>query len=128
MKTAYEILMEAPDSQATRCRIMMRAVLAGDWGEAAFTLRHAADEETGAWADDARALVENFEALESGTLAGEIKAFGEVREGGCILRVEGGMYVMEMSRNVFNRHTLSVGSTDEARLGAHWRQFVAANR
>lgn len=62
------------------------------------------------------------------TLTEEIERFGEVRDGGCLLRKEKGEYVMEESRNIFNRHRLDAASTSEERLEAHWRQFVEANR
>lgn len=62
------------------------------------------------------------------TLTDEIERFGEVRDGGCLLRVENGEYVMEECRNIFNRHRLDVASTSEDRLEAHWSRFVRANR
>ncbi|ALV61562.1 MULTISPECIES: hypothetical protein [Burkholderia cepacia complex] len=59
MKTAYDLLLDAPDDQVTRCRLAWKAVAAGDWQDAAHFLRNAA-EEAGAtpWATDARALAE----------------------------------------------------------------------
>lgn len=62
------------------------------------------------------------------TLTEELAAFGEVRQGGCLLRVEAGEYVMEECRNIFNRHRIHVASTSEERLEAHWQQFVASVR
>lgn len=61
-------------------------------------------------------------------LSEEIERFGEVRDGGCLLRIENGEYVMEERRNIFNRHRVSIASTSEERLEAHWKQFIAANR
>ena len=63
MKTAYELLMSAPDDQVTRCKIVMRAIIAGNWEDAAFTLTAAANEATGDWAADAKALVNAIERL-----------------------------------------------------------------
>lgn len=62
------------------------------------------------------------------SLTEEIERFGEVRDGGCLLRVENGEYVMEECRNIFNRHRLDVASTSEDRLEAHWAGFVEGNR
>lgn len=59
MKTAYELLMSAPDDQVTRCKIVMRAIIAGNWEDAAFTLTAAANEATGDWAADAKALADH---------------------------------------------------------------------
>ena len=62
-------------------------------------------------------------------LTEEIERFGEVRDGGCLLRIEKGEYVMEGCRNIFNRRRrLDIASTSEARLEAHWAGFVEANR
>ena len=67
--------------------------------------------------------------MENTTLIQEIEKFGEVREGGCILRIEGGCYKMEVARNLMKpKHTLAINTTDEARLEAHWAGFVEANR
>ncbi|WP_063640280.1 hypothetical protein [Achromobacter insolitus] len=55
-KTAYDLLMSAPDDQVTRCKIAHRAIAAGEWKDAAFTLKAAAAEASGEWANDARAL------------------------------------------------------------------------
>ncbi|WP_175924560.1 hypothetical protein [Burkholderia latens] len=63
MKTAYDLLLDAPDDQVTRCRLAWKAVAAGDWQDAAHFLRYAADEAGAtAWASDARALAEAFAA------------------------------------------------------------------
>lgn len=59
MKTAYDLLMSAPDDQVTRCKIVMRAIIAGNWEDAAFTLSAAANEATGEWAADAKALADH---------------------------------------------------------------------
>jgi hypothetical protein len=61
MKTAYELLMTAPDSQVKRCQIAHRAIAEGRWGDAAFTLRNAANEERGEWAAAAEELAEHCE-------------------------------------------------------------------
>lgn len=67
MKTAYDLLLDAPDDQVTRCRLAWKAVAAGDWQDAAHFLRNAADEAGAtSWAADARALAEAF-AAKSGT-------------------------------------------------------------
>lgn len=59
MKTAYDLLLDAPDDQVTRCRLAWKAVAAGDWQDAAHFLRNAAHEAGAtAWAADARALAE----------------------------------------------------------------------
>ncbi|MCA7889817.1 MULTISPECIES: hypothetical protein [Burkholderia cepacia complex] len=63
MKTAYDLLLDAPDDQVTRCRLAWKAVAAGDWQDAAHFLRNAADEAGATpWATDARALSEAFAA------------------------------------------------------------------
>ncbi|KWH59346.1 hypothetical protein [Burkholderia cepacia] len=63
MKTAYDLLLDAPDEQVTRCRLAWKAVAAGDWQDAAHFLRNAADEAGATpWAADARALAETFAA------------------------------------------------------------------
>lgn len=56
MKTAYELLMEAPDDQVVRCKIAFREIAAGNWGEASFTLTAASNESNGQWAADAAEL------------------------------------------------------------------------
>lgn len=57
MRTAYDLLMTAPDDQITRCRLAHTAIGAGDWQEAAHFLRNAARESAGsAWSQDAAAL------------------------------------------------------------------------
>lgn len=61
------------------------------------------------------------------TLAHELEQFGEVRSGGCTLTIQGDRYRMEQDCNIFNRHTLAVSATDEARLRAHWDGFVQSN-
>lgn len=50
---------ERPDDQVTRCKIVMRAIIAGNWEDAAFTLNAAANEATGEWAADAKALADH---------------------------------------------------------------------
>jgi len=65
MKTAYELLMTAPDSQVKRAQLAFKAIADGRWFDAAYTLRNAADEEadeeTGDWVDDALELAEYCE-------------------------------------------------------------------
>jgi len=56
MKTAYDLLISAPDEQITRCRIVYKAIAAGEWHDAAFTLSAAARETGGAWGAEAVAL------------------------------------------------------------------------
>lgn len=57
MKTAYDLLMSAPDSQVIRCQIVVRSIAAGDWSEAENKLLNAAREEgMSDWAYAARAL------------------------------------------------------------------------
>lgn len=58
MKTAHDLLMSAPDSQVTRCKIVFKAVADGRFDDAAFSLRAAASEESGEWAKDAVELAE----------------------------------------------------------------------
>jgi hypothetical protein len=62
MKTAYELLLSAPDTQITRMQLVYDAILAGDWENAAHFLSHAVDEESiykGAnqWARDCEGLL-----------------------------------------------------------------------
>ncbi|WMD24009.1 hypothetical protein RAS12_30725 (plasmid) [Achromobacter seleniivolatilans] len=57
MRTAYDLLMTAPDDQITRCQLAHRAIGAGDWADAAHFLRNAARECAGqTWGQDAAAL------------------------------------------------------------------------
>lgn len=58
----------------------------------------------------------------------ELAEFGEVRKGYLCLREAGGRYVMEDTRNVFNRHSLAVEATCETRLEAHWAGFIENNQ
>jgi hypothetical protein len=61
MKTAYDLLMTAPDRQVKRCQIAHRAIAEGRWGDAAFSLRNAANEERGDWGAAAEELAEYCE-------------------------------------------------------------------
>ena len=63
MKTAYDLLMTAPDSQVRRCQIAYRAIADGLWGEGAFTLRNAAREECGDWSESAEELAKHCENM-----------------------------------------------------------------
>ncbi|MPS81773.1 MAG: hypothetical protein E2591_27260 [Achromobacter sp.] len=57
MRTAYDLLLTAPDDQITRCRLAHSAIGAGEWADAAHFLRNAAGESAGtAWGQDAAAL------------------------------------------------------------------------
>jgi len=68
MKTAYDLLIAAPDSQVVRSQIVFKALANGLWLDAAFALRNAANEESsGEWADDSRELAEYCERV-AGTL------------------------------------------------------------
>ena len=59
MKTAYDLLLDAPDAQVARCQIAYRAIADGDWQQAAHHLRNAAQEEIGtAWAEEAQELAD----------------------------------------------------------------------
>lgn len=59
MKTVYELLMDAPDEQVTRCQLAWKAVAAGDWHDAAHFLRNAANDAGATpWAADVRALAD----------------------------------------------------------------------
>ena len=64
MITAYELLLVAPDSQTKRAQIAYKAIAAGRWLDAAYTLRNAAREEAdefGNWADYALELAKHCE-------------------------------------------------------------------
>lgn len=63
MKTAYDLLMAAPDSQVRRCQIAHRAIADGLWSDAAFTLRNAASEECGDWSVAAEELAQHCENM-----------------------------------------------------------------
>ena len=63
MKTAYELLMTAPARQVRRAKIAFKAVADGQWFDAAHSLRNAAAEETGEWANEARELAEHCERV-----------------------------------------------------------------
>ncbi|MDA0561693.1 hypothetical protein [Burkholderia pseudomallei] len=59
MKTAYELLLDAPDAQVKRCQLAWKAIAAGDWQDAAHFLRNAADEEGATpWSAEARSLAD----------------------------------------------------------------------
>ncbi|WP_321959594.1 hypothetical protein [Burkholderia cenocepacia] len=59
MKTAYELLLDAPAEQVKRCQLAWKAIAAGDWHDAAHFLRNAAGEEGATpWAAQAQALAE----------------------------------------------------------------------
>jgi len=63
MRTAYDLLLTAPDDQITRCRLAHAAIGAGDWGDAAHFLRNAAREcADTVWGQDAAALANFCEA------------------------------------------------------------------
>lgn len=58
-KTAYELLLDAPDAQVKRCQLAFKAIATGDWQDAAHFLRNAANEEGATpWAEEARALAD----------------------------------------------------------------------
>ena len=58
-KTAYDLLLSAPDEQVMRCRFAWKAVAAGEWADAAHFLRNAANEEGNTnWAQEARAMAD----------------------------------------------------------------------
>jgi|JI9StandDraft_1071089.scaffolds.fasta_scaffold1171420_1 hypothetical protein len=65
MKTAYDLLMSSPDKQVVRCKIAWKAVAEGRFEDAAFSLRNAANEESGDWARDAVELAEYLESKAS---------------------------------------------------------------
>lgn len=56
MKTAYDLLMDAPDDQVTRCKIALREIAAGNWLDAGHFLTNAARESNGQWAADVSEL------------------------------------------------------------------------
>lgn len=59
MKTAYELLLDAPDAQIKRSQLAFKAIAAGKWSDAAHFLNNAAREEEGTpWAKEARALAD----------------------------------------------------------------------
>lgn len=56
---AYDLLLDAPDAQVTRCKLAWKAVAAGEWVDAEHYLRNAAREEAGsAWAAQAEAMAD----------------------------------------------------------------------
>ena len=56
METPPDLLKTTPANQVTRCQIAHCAIVDGRWRDAAFSLRHAADEERGDWGAAAREL------------------------------------------------------------------------
>ncbi len=50
MKTAMQLLETAPTEQVRRLQIVVKAISAGEWMNAAFTLRNAAQECAGEFA------------------------------------------------------------------------------
>ena len=63
MKTAYELLLTAPDGQVTRSQLAFKAIADGRWIDASYTLRNAAREESGEWANDALELAGHCEQV-----------------------------------------------------------------
>lgn len=62
MKTAYELLLEAPDKQVTRLQLVFKCIAAGEWADAAVFLRNGAKEEFGTdWAGEAGLLADACE-------------------------------------------------------------------
>jgi hypothetical protein len=56
-KTAYDLLLNAPDEQVKRCQLAWKAIAKGEWVDAAHYLRNAANEEGNTeWAQEARAM------------------------------------------------------------------------
>jgi hypothetical protein len=62
MKTAYDLLMTAPDEQIVRLRLAWKAIADGDWLEAESKLRNAALESDGQFSIDCLALAEHCKA------------------------------------------------------------------
>ncbi|MFJ3463489.1 hypothetical protein [Achromobacter spanius] len=60
MRTAYDLLMTAPDDQITRCRLAHAAIGAGDWQDAVHFLRNAARETAGSASGQDAAALANF--------------------------------------------------------------------
>ena len=55
----YDLLLNAPDAQVTRCKLAWRAVADGEWIDAEHYLRNAVREEEGsAWAAQATAMAD----------------------------------------------------------------------
>lgn len=69
MQTAMELLEEAPIEQVTRMQIAYKAILAGRWEDAAFTLHNAALESDGGFAADCLALAEHCRSQAAGAVA-----------------------------------------------------------
>ncbi len=59
MKTAYDLLMTAPEEQIVRMRHAWNAIADGDWQEAEAKLRAAALETEGQFSRDCLALAEH---------------------------------------------------------------------
>lgn len=54
MKTAYELLLDCPDSQIKRMQLVFKAVADGDWNNAVFHIKNAVLEEGNTdWAQEA---------------------------------------------------------------------------
>jgi hypothetical protein len=60
------------------------------------------------------------------SLIEELKEYGEIRDSGCVLRLDASGYHMREARNLLgpHRHDLAVNTSPE-RLEAHWQGFVA---
>ena len=61
MKTIYDLLLGAPDTQIIRCKLTYKAVAEGRFDDAAFFLRNAENEEQGEWAEYAGELAAYYE-------------------------------------------------------------------
>jgi hypothetical protein len=62
MKTAYDLLMTAPDDQIVRMRLAWKAIADGDWIEAEAKLRNAALESEGQFSVDCLSLADHCKA------------------------------------------------------------------
>lgn len=62
MKSAYDLLMTAPDDQVTRMRLAWKAIADGDWLEAECKLRNVAVETEGQFSTDCLLLAEHCKA------------------------------------------------------------------
>lgn len=71
MKSAYDLLMTAPDEQATRCRIALEEIAQQRWAEAGKFYRYAASEGCTPWHKEAAEMAAHCDVRAGSSLKGD---------------------------------------------------------
>lgn len=74
MKSAYDLLMSAPDEQAPLCKLALSAIARGNWAEAANLYRSAARGGCSLWFREAAELAAAFQIKAGCELSAEQRA------------------------------------------------------